>query len=118
MKLEIIVIKRDGRKVPYDKDKIRNAITKAFWEVYEQNDHDKATIDLITDHVHKEILANLIMSGSREIGIEDIQNIVENVLMSEDKVVAKKYIIYRNERNKYRKSKLYRVFDSISNVVV
>ena len=114
--MEITVIKRDGRKVIYDKDKIRNAVTKAFGEVYEQNDHDKATIDLITENVHKEILANLVMSDSKEIGIEDIQNIVENVLMSEDKVVAKKYIIYRNERNKYRKSKLYRVFDSISNV--
>ena len=110
--MEITVIKRDGRKVPYDKDKIRNAITKAFIEIYDEVKENSPNyvgnmifdINSITDKVENEIF-NIFTTNSTEINIEDIQNIVENVLMDEKKIVAKAYITYRYKhklaRDKY-----------------
>ena len=104
--MEIIVIKRDGRKVPYDKDKIRNAIAKAFIEIYGEVKENSPNyvgnmvfdINSITDKVENEIF-NILTPNSTEINIEDIQNIVENVLMGEKKIVAKAYITYRYKRS-------------------
>ena len=107
--MEITVIKRDGRKVPYDKDKIRNAIAKAFIEIYGEVKENSPNyvgnmvfdINSITDKVENEIF-NILTPNSTEINIEDIQNIVENVLMDEKKIVAKAYITYRYRRNLVR----------------
>lgn len=105
--MNITVIKRDGREVPYDRSKIRNAISKAFKEVYDTLSENSENyvgnmiedIDIITDDVEKDILAVL----KDKMPIEDIQDTVETKLMDKHKEVAKAYITYRYKRAVARK---------------
>ena len=86
------VIKRDGRKVPFDHTLIVKAVLAAMKEV--------GTVD--EDYAMK--IANKIAAKCpNEISVEEIQNLVEESLMaSKYKDVARAYICYRNERNKAR----------------
>ena len=93
------VIKRDGRSVEFDRDKIKNAIIAAFKEVdgeITQSAKDKAS----------EIASYINGLEDEEISVEKIQDIVEEKLMaSKRKDVARAYIIYRNDRNRVREQK-------------
>lgn len=89
------VIKRDGRLVDFDKNKIITAILKAFYDIDKEKTEDSITI------ANK--IADEISNIQRNIDVEEIQNLVEKKLMSSArKDVAKAYIIYRNDRNKTR----------------
>ena len=102
------VQKRDGRKVKFDKEKIKIAVLKAFIDV----DGEETTY---AKEKARDI-ANYIESLDKNMTVEEIQDQVEEKLMASNrKDVARKYIIYRNERNKIRKSKTYAVFNSIVN---
>lgn len=88
----MIVIKRNGDKVPFDKNKIYNAVLKAYEEVYPNYKTNQTDAETITDFVLNKIqLMN-------EITVEQIQDIVENSLMEYDGIVAKAYITYRYKR--------------------
>lgn len=90
------VIKRDGRKEEFRKEKIKDAVLKAFNSV-DDNVSDSAMT--LAEKIADEI-ANV---KKQSMGVEDIQDIVENKLMqSSRKDVAKEYVIYRNERTKTR----------------
>lgn len=84
------VIKRDARKVEFDKQKIVAAITKAFREQYEFIDSEMISCaDKISNEIEN-------ISKTKELHVEEIQDIVENRLMrSKFKDVAKAYINYR-----------------------
>ena len=84
------VIKRDGRKVEFNKDKIKEAVLKTFNEVY-PNANESNVID--ADSVCNEVCNSI--DKLNEISVEQIQDVVENILMSYDTVVAKAYITYR-----------------------
>ena len=91
------VTKRDGRVVEYDRSKIVVAIQKANAEVdrYEQISEDK--IDAIVAGIENKHADNLM--------VEDIQDMIEQKLMSEHKYeLAKKYIIYRYTREMVRRA--------------
>ncbi len=91
------VIKRDGRHVDYDRNKIVIAIQKANDEVepYEQISEEKIY----------NIVASIENRGLAEMQVEDIQDIIEQKLMQEKKfVLAKTYIIYRYTREMVRKA--------------
>ncbi len=91
------VIKRDGRHVDYDRNKIVIAIQKANDEVepYEQISEEKIY----------NIVASIENRGLTEMQVEDIQDIIEQKLMQEKKfVLAKTYIIYRYTREMVRKA--------------
>ena len=93
----IYVIKRDGRKVPFDRTKIENAILKAFYEV------DKTITDYAKDKASN--IANYVAEEAKdkEFTINEIQDLVENGLMStKRKDVARAYITYRSERDRER----------------
>ena len=92
------VIKRDGRKVEFHKDKIKEAVLKAFNEVY-----PNANKDNINDanYVCEEVCNSI--DKLNEISVEQIQDVVENILMGYDTVVAKAYITYRYKRMLARK---------------
>ncbi|MDY5022427.1 MAG: ATP cone domain-containing protein, partial [Blautia sp.] len=91
------VIKRDGRVTRFDKEKIKEAILKAFSEVDRQEAPDAK--DIATG------IANNIESFNKNMSVEEIQDAVEEGLMSSDrKDVARAYIIYRNNRTKIRES--------------
>lgn len=89
------VTKRDGRKVNFDKEKIKQAILNAF-----------ITVDGEETPYAKEKardIAKYIEDLNKDIAVEEIQDIVENKLMSSNrKDVAKQYIIYRNDRSRIR----------------
>lgn len=89
------VIKRDGRGVEFDKNKIINAIRKAM-----------KSVGIITMNGLETKIADEIHNLNRAIEVEKIQDIIEEKLMASDyKDVAKAYIIYRNERTKNREKK-------------
>ena len=86
----MVVIKRDGRRVDFDKQKIITAITGAFREQYEYESDDMSyCINKIADEIET-------ISKGRALQVEEIQDIVERKLMSTKyKDVAKAYITYR-----------------------
>ena len=80
------VIKRDGRIVEFDKEKVFLAIEKANKEV---KGRQKATKDEV-----KSIIAYIEDLDKKRILVEDIQDIIEQKLMEFDKYeLAKKYIV-------------------------
>lgn len=82
------VIKRDGKVVEFNKDKIKIAILKAFLDV------DGEETEYAKDKA-KEI-ANYIESMQKDLSVEDIQDMIVNKLMSSTrKDVATKYVEYR-----------------------
>ena len=90
------VIKRDGRAVDYDREKIRVAIDKANQEV---KPRERATKEEV-----KEIINYIEELGKKRILVEDIQDIIEEKLMEIQKYeLAKKYIVYRYTRALVRK---------------
>jgi len=90
------VIKRDGRAVDYDREKIRIAIDKANQEV---RPRERATKEEV-----KEIINYIEELGKKRILVEDIQDIIEEKLMEVQKYeLAKKYIVYRYTRALVRK---------------
>lgn len=93
----MLVIKRDGRKVEFDKNKIREAILKAFIaEDGEVDDYAKNKAKVIANDIED-------AANSATLHIEEIQDMVEQHLMaSKRKDVAKAYIEYRIERDKVR----------------
>lgn len=90
------VIKRDGRKVEFDSNKIKKAVSKAYKEIYPNKDVE--TIEDYASLATKNALESISFLKVNCIDIEKIQDTVENVLMNIDKVVAKAYITYRYRR--------------------
>ena len=98
------VVKRDGRRVPFNNQKIVAAILKAM-NVTEAGE-DIVLAAKIADVISKR--------DNEEMGVESIQDCVEFELMkSSRKEVAKKYIAYRNQRNLARKAKTCEIFKEI-----
>lgn len=90
------VVKRDGRVVDFDRAKIVNAVGKANAEVRPKERASKENI--------KEIIEYIESLDKKRMLVEDIQDIIEEKLMEQDKYeLAKKYIVYRYTRALVRK---------------
>lgn len=93
------IIKRDGRKEVFNKQKVMNAVKKAFLAV--DGTLTKAGVKKIR-RIGNEI-AEIVTKSTFPLSVEDIQDRVEELLMDTDrKDVARAYIVYRNERSKIR----------------
>lgn len=91
----MLVKKRDGRLVEFDKSKIEKAIMKAFVEIYTSPTDDMMIC------IHK--IADDIEGTKKDLSVEEIQDIVEKKLMATKyKDVAKAYINYRYLHNMAR----------------
>ena len=91
------VIKRDGSIVDYDRSKISTAIQKANAEVPEEDRLSQDRIDAIIDRIEGLKRPRML--------VEDIQDLVEQGLVAENKFhLAKTYIIYRYNRALVRKA--------------
>ena len=91
------IIKRDGRKVEYDSDKIVIAISQANKEVGGKDKISRANIEFITKYIES--------LGKATMHVEDIQDIIERKLMEFGKfTLAKKYILYREKHDLIRKA--------------
>ena len=90
------VIKRDGRAVDYDREKIEIAIEKANKEVKQRERASKQDIKNIIKYIEE--------LDKKRILVEDIQDIIEQKLMEIQKYeLAKRYIVYRYTRALVRK---------------
>lgn len=90
------VIKRNGKYVDFDREKIVHAISKAYKDVYET--------DTIAPYA-EEIAASIeeaVRADDEDIEVEDIQDMVEDMLMEVDRLAAKAYIKYRYKRKMAR----------------
>lgn len=95
------VIKRDGRVVGYNEEKIKAAIRKAM--ITTEKGEDESLIQKITDRIG--------MNGKEQMSVEEIQDNVELELMkSSRKEVAKRYIAYRDQRSIARRAKTRDIF--------
>lgn len=91
------IVKRDGRVIDYDRQKIVIAIQKANQEVEE--------CERATDEEIESILHYIEGKGRKRMLVEDVQDIIEQKLMEFDRyVLAKTYIIYRYTRALVRKA--------------
>ncbi len=101
------VVKRDGRIVGFNEQKIMAAIRKAM--MHTDLGEDERLIQQITDYVN--------VHGKPQMTVENIQDAVEMELMkSARKDVAQRYIAYRNQRSIARKAKTRDVFLEIINI--
>lgn len=97
------VIKRDGRKVNYDVNRIIVAIVKAFKETRKDFIENRIQYEKDINHIVFYVEENL--KKKKIYTVEEIQDVVERTLMkSKYKDVAKAYIVYRNNRTLARGS--------------
>ena len=107
------IIKRDGRQVPFNEDKITAAITKAF----QASGSAKGTT--VAAELARQVVQRI--NSDEHIGtptVEEVQDIVERVLLDNGFVTtAKSYIVYRAERSRVRQmnTRLMRIYDDITN---
>ena len=95
------IVKRDGRIVGFNEEKIKTAIRKAMLVTEKGVDED--LIQRIVDRIS--------IQGKEQMSVDQIQDQVELELMkSPRKEVAKGYIAYRNQRDIARKAKTREVF--------
>ena len=95
------VVKRDGTVVPFDKQKIAVAISKAMREVYDGNMSDEELMNKASEYAGL-VVQKLVELGKEKVHVEQIQDVVEQVLMGVDQKTAKAYIIYRNKHAEIR----------------
>ena len=102
----MLIVKRDGTQVQFDRDKIINAINKAFIEVDGKLYETDTAYDIA---VEIEQAARQLAKEDRILSVESIQDLVEDYLMrSERKDVARAYIRYRYKKEILRQtSKTY-----------
>ena len=97
----LTVIKRDGRIVGFNREKIAAAIRKAMLTT--ENGEDEVLVYKIVDRIE--------YRGKEQASVEEIQDMVEFELMkSPRKEVAKSYIAYRDKRSIARKAKTREMF--------
>lgn len=100
------IIKRDGRRVAFDRKKIEEAILKSFFDVDgDISEFAETKAKNIADYIEEQ-------AETEELTVENIQDLVENGLMStKRKDVARSYIKYRydHEKERNRNTKLMRI---------
>ena len=91
----VYVIKKDGTKVPFDVQKVINAVQKsAFRAMVTFSDEEK-------ENICKYVIKRVDDSGNTEIHIPLMHNIVEGALESVHPEVAKSYRDYRNYKQDF-----------------
>jgi ribonucleoside-triphosphate reductase len=96
------VVKRSGEIEAYDRDKIKNAVVKAFTAVWGKSvDKEESRIEAVTARVEEMIMDSRHPNSIP--AIEEIQDLVENALIEAKEVaVAKAYILYRAKHEAIR----------------
>ena len=105
---EMQVRKRDGRTLSFDRELIARAIRKAFRADLGLDQLDRFESDQLSDieQITDQVVKNVKHKAEADsgVGVEEIQDQVEHELMrAEYFSIARRYIIYRNERKRVRK---------------
>jgi ribonucleoside-triphosphate reductase len=94
------IIKRDGRVVPFDIEKIANAIYKGMISTNEGSQEESA---LVANKVYGELVRIAKKFKNFVPTVEGVQDVVEAELMRSDYIkTAKHYVLYRDERSQIR----------------
>ena len=118
----MVVIKRNGTEVNFDKSKVTNAIVKAFTEV-EKINSSVGNKDEISKKISNRLYGRY-QRRNRTISVEEIQDDVEIELMKEGEyIVARAYIKYRYEHELLRNatsidSKILSISDGTNETVI
>lgn len=97
------VQKRDGSFVPFNKEKIKNAIFRAALEVLQDQEQAHEIAQQITESVVQKLS---VLYQRKTLHVESIQDTVETVLMEKGfSQIAKAYILYRERRSEIRLAK-------------
>ena len=100
--MTVEIVKRDGRKVLFDKTKIENAITKAVLSVDGTLTDENISL---ANTISCEIFRIVSENSEKTYSVEEIQDMVEDFLMKSNRTdIARAYIVYRNDRNRTRES--------------
>lgn len=92
------IIKRNGDSVPFQKNKIRSAVRKAF-----QASKESCDIERDSELISTSVVERLISEGRNTATVEQVQNYVEEALMKHQFFdTARRYILYRAERAQIR----------------
>ena len=105
------IVKRDGRLVPFDEDKIAQAIQKAFTATHQSKGMD------VCQTLAKEVAAKADQTLGSTPSVEQIQDLVESALIENGYVrTAKAYILYRAERTRSRdmQTRLMKIYEDIT----
>ena len=105
--------KRDGRLVPFDRQKIENAILSAFRASGSAKGME--TAQALTDAVMNDLEKSETVSSTPS--VEEVQDTVERILIERDYArTAKTYILYRAERSRVREmnTRLMKIFEDIA----
>ena len=107
------ITKRDGRVVPFEQEKIEQAIEKAFMASGSRKSADtaKELAQLVVDTIERDETVETSPS------VEQVQDTVEKVLIEKGFVrSAKAYILYRAERSRVREmnTRLMKIFEDIT----
>jgi uridine kinase len=106
------VVKRSGAIVPFNRDRIANAIYRAAVAV---GGRDRARAEDLADQVTNYLAANIPADHTPH--IEEIQDAVEKILIENGHAqVAKAYILYRDERNRRRREESRRSIRPTENI--
>lgn len=97
---ELKCIKRDGKIVKFDWGKIQSAIESAYMDVYEGS-----VIDLEVEQIMNNLYEEVVCFDEDYITVEEIQKYVVSHIEYVNKIVAKAYEDYMNERTRVRESK-------------
>ena len=109
----MLIVKRDGTQVQFDRDKIINAINKAFIEVDSKLYETDTAYDIA---IEIEQAARQLAKEDHILSVESIQDLVEDYLMrSERKDVARAYIRYRYKKEILRQTS--KTYDGILELV-
>lgn len=113
------IVKRDGRKVAFNSNKIANAIKKSMVSVHPDDELDAEQLKLV-DQLTAEVVAEIEDSDVSAPTVENIQDVIERVLIKHNlSDVAKNFILYRQQRTNVRTynaelTKIYRDLTSKS----
>ena len=105
------IVKRDGRLVPFDEDKIAQAIQKAFTATHQSKGMD------VCQTLAREVAAKADQTLGSTPSVEQIQDLVESALIENGYVrTAKAYILYRAERTRSRdmQTRLMKIYEDIT----
>jgi ribonucleoside-triphosphate reductase len=96
---DIKVIKRDGREVDFDVNRITNVLTKAYKDTYEEINGEKI------EQLARSVIRKINQLNKDKISVEEIQDLVEKTLILNKEVdIAKGYILYRAHRTEIREA--------------
>jgi anaerobic ribonucleoside-triphosphate reductase len=95
------ILKRNGELVPFEEQKITNAIFKAFKA---NNDYEREKAEKISAQVAS--IINVVFKDGKTPTVESVQDLVETTLLNNGYTqIAKSYILYRDQHNKMREVK-------------